>query len=90
MAFYVTGTVSELMLDQMKEGTLLQCTSYNSGSFEAKVLNVSDYPVDSSNAYYGGDYNPNVSYYTFNAEITESLHLQFTDQDYVTVSLEVK
>ena len=59
--FYVTGTVSELMLDQMKEGTLLQCTSYNSGSFEAKVLNVSDYPVDSSNTYYGGDSNPNVS-----------------------------
>lgn len=84
--FYVTGTVSELMLDQMKEGTLLQCTSYNSGSFEAKVLNVSDYPVDSSNTNYGGDSNPNVSYYTFNAEITDH-SLQFTDQDYVTVSL---
>lgn len=85
--FYVTGTVSELMRDQMKEGTLLQCTSYDSGSFEAKVLNVSDYPVDSSNNfYYGGDSNPNVSYYTFNAEITDQL-LQFTDQDYVTISL---
>lgn len=85
--FYVTGTVSELMRDQMKEGTLLQCTSYDSGSFEAKVLNVSDYPVDSSNNfYYGGDSNPNVSYYTFNAEITDQA-LQFTDQDYVTISL---
>lgn len=85
--FYVTGTVSELMRDQMKEGTLLQCTSYDSGSFEAKVLNVSDYPVDSSNNfYYGGDFNPNVSYYTFNAEITDQ-SLQFTDQDYVTISL---
>ena len=85
--FYVTGTVSELMRDQMKEGTLLQCTSYDSGSFEAKVLNVSDYPVDSSNNfYYGGDSNPNVSYYTFNAEITDQ-SLQFTDQDYVPISL---
>lgn len=85
--FYVTGTVSELMRDQMKEGTLLQCTSYDSGSFEAKVLNVSDYPVDSSNNfYYGGDSNPNVSYYTFNAEITDQ-SLQFTDQDYVIISL---
>ena len=85
--FYVTGTVSELIRDQMKEGTLLQCTSYDSGSFEAKVLNVSDYPVDSSNNfYYGGDSNPNVSYYTFNAEITDQ-SLQFTDQDYVTISL---
>ena len=55
--------------------------------FEAKVLNVSDYPVDSSNNfYYGGDSNPNVSYYTFNAEITDQ-SLQFTDQDYVTISL---
>ena len=85
--FYVTGTVSELMRDQMKEGTLLQCTSYDSGSFEAKVLNVSDYPVDSSNNfYYGGDSNPNVSYYTFNAEITDQ-SLQFTYKDYVTISL---
>ena len=85
--FYVTGTVCELMRDQMKEGTLLQCTSYDSGSFEAKVLNVSDYPVESSNNfYYGGDSNPNVSYYTFNAEITDQ-SLQFTDQDYVTISL---
>lgn len=86
--FYVTGTVSELMRDQMKEGTALQCTSYDSGSFEAKVLNVSDYPVDSSNNnfYYGGDSNPNVSYYTFNAEITDR-SLQFADQDYVTISL---
>ena len=36
--------------------------------------------------YYGGDSNPNVSYYTFNAEITDQA-LQFTDQDYVTISL---
>lgn len=86
MVFMLPERSAELMLDQMKEGTLLQCTSYNSGSFEAKVLNVSDYPVDSSNAYYGGDSNPNVSYYTFNAEITDR-SLQFTDQDYVTVSL---
>lgn len=85
--FYVTGTVSELMRDQMKEGTLLQCTSYDSGSFEAKVLSVSDYPVNSSdNFYYGSDSNPNVSYYTFNAEITDQ-SLQFTDQDYVTITL---
>ena len=40
----------------------------------------------SNNFYYGGDSNPNVSYYTFNAEITDQ-SLQFTDQDYVTISL---
>ena len=86
--FYVTGTVSELMRDQMQEGALLQCISYDSGSFEARVLNVSDYPVDSSNNFsYGGDSNPNVSYYTFNAEITDQ-SLQFTDQNYVTITLQ--
>ena len=72
----------------MQEGALLQCTSYDSGSFEARVLNVSDYPVDSFNNFsYGGDSNPNVSYYTFNAEITDQ-SLQFTDQNYVTITLQ--
>ena len=36
--FYVVGSVSELMLDDFKEGTKLNCTSYTSGSFEADVM----------------------------------------------------
>ena len=35
--FYVKGTVSELMLDQIKEGTILNCSGQN-GDFEAEVL----------------------------------------------------
>ena len=31
--FYVVGSVSELMLDDFKEGTKLNCTSYTSGFF---------------------------------------------------------
>ena len=42
--YYVKGTVSELMLDQVKEGTILNCSSQN-GDFEAEVIDVSEYPV---------------------------------------------
>ena len=42
--FYVKGTVSELMLDQIKEGTILNCSG-QSGDFEAEVVDVSEYPV---------------------------------------------
>ena len=41
----MVGSVSELMLDDFKEGTKLNCTSYTSGSFEAEVMDVSEYPV---------------------------------------------
>lgn len=41
--FYVKGTVSELMLDQIKEGTILNCSG-QSGDFEAEVVDVSEYP----------------------------------------------
>ncbi len=81
--FYVIGSVSELMLDDIKEGTILNCTSYTSGSFEAKVLDVSEYPVSSNS--YGYDSNPNVSYYAFTAVVTDK-SLQLEDQDYVSIS----
>ncbi len=83
--FYVIGSVSELMLDDFKEGTVLNCTSYTSGSFEAEVMDVSEYPV-SGNSYYGSS-NPNVSYYAFTAVVTDK-SLQLEDQDWVTVNYE--
>ena len=83
--FYVVGSVSELMLDDIKEGTILNCTSYTSGSFEAEVMDVSEYPV-SSNSYYGSS-NPNVSYYAFTAVVTDKT-LQLEDQDWVTINYE--
>lgn len=84
--FYVQGTVGEMMLDQMKEGTTLNCTSYNFevGSFEAEVVDVSDYPVNGYSYY--GDGNPNVSYYTFTAEIPDK-SLQFSDQEFLSISM---
>ena len=83
--FYVVGSVSELMLDDIKEGTILNCTSYTSGSFEAEVMDVSEYPV-TGNSYYGNS-NPNVSYYAFTAVVTDKT-LQLEDQDWVTINYE--
>lgn len=84
--FFVIGTVSELMLDEVTEGTKLNCVSYQSGSFQAEVIDVSEYPSD-GNSYYYGDRNPNVSYYTYTAVVPdESIQLQ--DQDYLTITLE--
>ncbi|MDO4338173.1 MAG: hypothetical protein Q4C91_08825 [Eubacteriales bacterium] len=82
--FFVKGAVSELMLDQMQEGTLLNCMSYDSGSFEAEVVDVSDYPV-SSNSYFS-DSNPNVSYYTYSAVIKDK-SVEVSDQEWLTVTL---
>ena len=83
--FYVIGSVSELMLDDIKEGTKLDCTSYTSGSFEAEVMDVSEYPV-TGNSFYGSS-NPNVSYYAFTAVVSDKT-LQLEDQDWVTVNYE--
>ena len=51
--YYVVGKVGELLLDSVKEGTILQCTNYtyyddgeeSTSQFEAEVMDVSEYPV---------------------------------------------
>lgn len=83
--FYVTGAVSELMLDQVEEGTILNCSSYESGSFEAEVINVSEYPISSS-SYYGSG-NPNVSHYLFSATISDK-SLMLTDSEWLNITLQ--
>lgn len=82
--YYVTGIVSELLLDQMQVGTLLSCMSYTSGSFEARVMDVSEYPI-SYGSYYG-EGNPNVSYYTYSASIEDD-SIQLEDMDWLDVTL---
>lgn len=86
--FYVRGSVSELMLDKIKEGMTLSCMSYSEssmGGFEAEIIDVADYPVSSSSYYYGSG-NPNVSYYSFSAVVTDK-SLKFSDMEYVTITL---
>ena len=81
---YVSGTVSELMLDQVKEGTKLTCSGQN-GGFEAEVIEVSDYPVSSDS--YMGSGNPNVSYYTYSASILDQ-SAAVSEDDWLTITLQ--
>ena len=83
--FYVKGTVSELMLDQIKEGTILNCSG-QSGDFEAEVVDVSEYPVSGDN--YSGNGNPNVTYYSYTATIPDK-SVKVSDDDYwLTITLQ--
>ena len=81
--YYVRGTVSELMLDQVTEGTILNCSG-SSGSFEAEVVDVSEYPVNSSS--YMGTGNPNASYYTYSATILGNAEV--SEDDWLSVTLQ--
>lgn len=83
--FYVVGAVGELMLNEIQEGSILNCMSYESGNFQAEVMDVSEYPI--SGNMYSGMNNPNVSYYSFTAEVTDKT-LKFSDYDYITITLE--
>ena len=88
--YYVQGTVSELMLDQVKEGTILTCNSYGEYGytvFDAEVVQVSDYAVEGDNSYYYGDGNPNVSSSTFTAKITDDT-AQVSAGDWVDIQME--
>lgn len=88
--YYVQGTVSELMLDQVKEGTILKCNSYGEYGytvFDAEVVQVSDYAVEGDSSYYYGDGNPNVSSYTFTAKITDDT-AQVSAGDWVDIQME--
>nr|WP_177296120.1 hypothetical protein [uncultured Blautia sp.] len=84
--YYVKGTVSELLLDQMQEGTKLQCSG-SGGTFEAEVVDVSDYPVSSSS--FMGSGNPNVSYYTYSATISDKT-VQVSEDDWISITLQEK
>lgn len=83
--YYVKGTVSELMLDQVQEGTELKCSTSN-GDFNAKVAYVSEYPVSSDSSSYMGSGNPNASYYEYTATIEDS-SVKVSDDDWLTVTL---
>ena len=82
--FYVRGSVSELMLDQVTPGTKLNCSNWSSGSsFEAEVMDVSEYPL--SGGYSDG--NPNVSYYSYTATILDK-EAKVSDSDWLSVTLQ--
>lgn len=82
--YYVSGTVSELLRDQLEEGTTITCMSYESGYFEAVITQVSEYPT-SSNSYWGSG-NPNASYYSFSAEIVDD-SMEFSREEWITITI---
>ena len=73
------------MLDQIKEGTILNCSG-QSGDFEAEVVDVSEYPVSGDN--YSGNGNPNVSYYSYTATIPDKSVKVSDDDPWLTITLQ--
>ena len=80
----MSGTISELLLDEVKPGTVVTANSWESGmTFEATVTSVSDYPV-SGNSW--GEGNPNVSYYQYTAYMEDSSALK--NGEYVDLAIQ--
>lgn len=80
---YVSGTVSELLLDTVVPGTKVMANSWESGlSFEAVITQVSEFPTQ-NNSWSEG--NPNVSYYEYTAYIQDSAGL--TNGEYVDLTI---
>lgn len=82
---YIKGSVSELLLEKVQEGTILNCMSYESGSFQAEVMEVAEYPSTDDN--YWSSENPNVSYYSFHADIMDKT-LDISEDEWINITLQ--
>lgn len=83
---YVTGALSELLLDKVQPGQTLQINSWESGiSCEGQITEIFDYPVSNANAY--GEGNQNVSYYPYTAYIEDTSGLK--NGEYVDMTMTV-
>ena len=80
--FYVEGFVSELEKDNMKSGQEVTINDWNSGmTYMGKVVSIGDFPKQ--NGYFGGNGNPNASFYPFKVFVDEDADLQ--EGSYVSV-----
>lgn len=80
---YVTGAISELKLDSIKEGSTVSIMSYQSGIMcEAVIKEVSPYPLENYNDYQ----NANASGYPFTAYIASGGE-QLKNNEYVQITL---
>lgn len=74
--YYIQGSVSELALDSIKVGQKVNVQTYESGSFaEGIIEKISNNPL-STNSYYNGMDNPNVSYYPYTVRVEDSANLK--------------
>ena len=72
---YIKGSISELMLDQVKVGDTISAYCWTNGeTFDAKIQSIDTVP--SSNSNYNGSGNPNVSYYGFEAYAKDASKIQ--------------
>lgn len=72
---YIKGSISELMLNQIKVGNTISAYCWTSGeTFDAKIQSIDTVP--SSNSNYNGSGNPNVSYYDFEAYAKDASKIQ--------------
>lgn len=72
---YIKGSISELMLNQIKGGDTISAYCWTSGeTFDAKIQSIDTVP--SSNSNYNGSGNPNVSYYGFEAYAKDASKIQ--------------
>ena len=72
---YIKGSISELMLNQIKVGDTISAYCWTSGeTFDVKIQSIDTVP--SSNSNYNGSGNPNVSYYGFEAYAKDASKIQ--------------
>lgn len=78
---YLSGTVSELALDEVAVGDMVTADSWMTGmSYMATITEISEFPTDG----YRYDSNPNASQYPFTAYIEDTQGL--ANDEYVSVS----
>lgn len=87
--YYITGTMDELNLQKAQAGQQVVISSWMTGqTYLGSVIEVSDYP--SSEMYYGGEVNPNSSYYPFTVRVDSSVDgsdITLTDGEYVGMTV---
>lgn len=84
---YVTGSLSEMVLDQVEIGQYVGVTSWETGEMcDATITSINDYPEESNNYYYGSG-NPNASYYGYTAYIENPGDLKVGDYVGLTMNL---
>ena len=86
--YYVTGTVSELQLQDVQVGRKVDVMSWDTGmTYEGTIIEIQPFPEENDNYYYYGT-SQNVSYYPYKIFIDESAQLQ--DGFYVSMTLQTQ
>lgn len=84
---YVTGSVSEFLLDQIEPGQTVMVSSWETGaSCEAVIREIGTYPV-AGEGY--GEGNQNVSYYPYTAVIEDGSGEEFRNGENVDLNMTV-